>query len=63
MSVMSQVEYLIQELKDNARMKQRQSEILLKEAMTLEECADRIRRALEVDAKRAASADPTSAKL
>jgi uncharacterized protein Yka (UPF0111/DUF47 family) len=59
MPVMSQVEYLIQELKDNARMKQRQSEILLKEAMTLEECADRIRRALEVDAKRT-SADPTT---
>jgi hypothetical protein len=48
----SQVKFLAGEHRDNARMKRRKAEILCAEAAMLEECADRIERAIEVDAKR-----------
>lgn len=52
MSNMSQVEYIVMELRENSRMKRRQAEILCAEADTLVVCADRIERAIEVDKKR-----------
>lgn len=48
----SQVKFLAGEHRDNARMKRRQAEILCAEASVLEGCADRIERAIEIDAKR-----------
>ena len=59
----SQVKFLAGEHRDNARMKRRQAELLCAEAAVLESCADRIDRAIEIDAKRvAASASPTQEK-
>lgn len=48
----SQVKYLAAEHRDNARMKRRQAEVLCAEAAILEGCADRIDKAIEIDAKR-----------
>lgn len=48
----SQVKFLAGEHRDNARMKRRKAEILCAEAAMLDDCADRIDRAIESDAKR-----------
>lgn len=57
----SQVKFLAGEHRDNARMKRRQAEVLCTEAATLETCADKIERAIEIDAKRnSASSAPCS---
>lgn len=57
----SQVQYLAREQRDNARTKRRQAEILCVEASVLEGCADRIERAIEIDAKRIAAASANEA--
>lgn len=51
---MTQVEYSIQELRENARMKRRQAEILGAEANALDASADKIERAIDIDKKRVA---------
>jgi len=54
MSTLTQVEYTIQEFRDNARMKRMQADKLLAEAGTIENCADRLESAIATDKKRAA---------
>lgn len=52
--ILTQMQVFLQECRDNARMKRRQSEVLLAEAAAIDRCADGIRNAIDVDAKRAA---------
>lgn len=54
MTTMTQVEYTIMELRENARAKHRQAEVMVAEAKMLQLAADNVERAHDRDKKRAA---------